>query len=91
MAPAIAAKTVVKKDRADKAAKVREMLTELRDHVETNFDDVGDEFPEEARRIFYGETEAREIYGNATDAEAEEMAEEGLPVGRLPWVKRPNS
>ena len=91
MAPTVAAKSVVKQERSAKAAKLREMLTELRDHVEENFDDVGDEFPEQARRIYYGETEARDIYGNATDEEAEEMVEEGLPVGRLPWVKRQNS
>ncbi len=91
MAPAVAAKSEVKKERETKAAKVRKMLNELRDHVEENFDDVGDQFPEEARRIYYGETEARDIYGNATDEEAEEMVEEGLPVGRLPWPKRPDS
>jgi hypothetical protein len=90
MAPKVAAKSAVKQARAEKVAKMREMLTELRDHVEHNFDDVGDDFPEEARRIYYGETDARDIYGNATDEEAEEMLEEGLPVGRLPWIKRPN-
>lgn len=88
MAPAVAQKSAVKQDRKAKAAKVRKMLDDLRDHVEQNFDDVGNEFPEEARKIYYGETEARDIYGNATDEEAEEMVEEGLPVGRLPWVKR---
>jgi hypothetical protein len=88
MAPAVGVKSAVKQERKAKSAKVREMLTELRDHVEKNFDDVGDEFPEEARRIYYGESEARDIYGNASDDEAEEMAEEGLPVGRLPWIKR---
>ena len=91
MAPAVAAKSAVKQERKAKAAKMREMLTELRDHVEKNFDNVGDEFPEEARKIYYGETEARDIYGNATDEEAEKLLEEGLPVGRLPWIKRPNS
>jgi len=91
MAPAVAAKSAVKKERETKSAKMRKMLTEMRDHVERNFDDVGDQFPEEARRIYYGESEARDIYGNATDDEAEELVEEGVPVGRLPWIKRPNS
>ena len=91
MAPAVAAKSEVKETRKAKAAKVREMLSEVRDHIEKNFDDVGDEFPEEARRIYYGESEARDIYGNASDDEAEELADEGVPVGRVPWVKRPNS
>jgi hypothetical protein len=91
MAPAVAQKNTVKEARAAKAAKVREMLSEVRDHIENNFDDVGDEFPEEARRIYYGETEARDIYGNASDDEAEELADEGVPVGRVPWIKRTNN
>ena len=52
---------------------------------------MGDQFPEEARKIYYGESEARDIYGNASDEEAEDLVEEGVPVGRLPWIKRPNS
>ena len=91
MAPAVTAKSTVKAKRKAEAAKLRKMLTEVRDHVEKNFDDVGDEFPEEARRIYYGESEVRDIYGNASDEEAEDLAEEGVPVGRLPWLKRPNS
>jgi len=91
MAPAVAAKSAVKKERKAAAAKVRKMLGEVRNHIEKNFDDVGDEFPEEARRIYYGETEARDIYGNASEDEAEELADEGVPVGRVPWIKRPNS
>lgn len=91
MAPAITAKSEVKESRAAKAAKMRKMLAEVRNHIEKNFDDVGDEFPEEARRIYYGETEARDIYGNASDDEAEDLADEGVPVGRVPWIKRPNS
>ena len=91
MAPTVTAKSAVKEKRTADAAKLRKMLGEVRDHVEKNFDDVGDEFPEEARRIYYGETEPRDIYGNASDEEAEDLAEEGVPVGRLPWLKRPNS
>lgn len=91
MAPAVTAKSTVKAKRKAEVAKLQKMLTEVRDHVEKNFDDVGDKFPEEARRIYYGESEARDIYGNASDVEAEELAEEGVPVGRLPWIKRPNS
>lgn len=91
MAPAVGAKTAAREARREKAEKMRKMMAEVQDYVETNFDDVGDEFPDEARRIFYGDAEARGIYGNASDEEAEELAEEGLPVGRLPWRKRTDS
>lgn len=93
MAPAIGAKSEVRASRAEKAEqakRLRKMLGKVRDYVEENFDDVGDEFPDEARKIYYGESDERAIYGNASEEEAEELASEGVPVGRLPWVKRPN-
>ncbi|MBO6783948.1 MAG: DUF1178 family protein [Alphaproteobacteria bacterium] len=94
MAPAVGAKSAVRAQRVEKAEaqkKLRKMLGEVRDYVETNFDDVGDEFPDEARKIYYGESEERGIYGNATEEEARELAEEGVPVGKLPWPKRMDS
>ena len=60
------------------------MLRKMREHVEKNFENVGDRFPEEARRIHYGEAEEREIYGQATPEEAQELHDEGVPVGRCP-------
>lgn len=72
------------------APKLREMLAELRQQVEANCDYVGDQFAKEARKIHYGETEERGIYGEATDAEAEALQEEGIEVGRIPWLPRTN-
>lgn len=74
-----------------KAAEMRRMLTELRRHVEENSDYVGDKFAEEARKIHYGETEERNIYGEATDDQAEELTEEGVKIGRIPWLPRTDS
>ena len=91
MAPVVGAKDAVVTDRGEKAAQARElrkMLGKVRDYVETNFDDVADDFTDEARKIYYGETDERPIYGNATDEDARELADEGVPVGKLPWVKR---
>ena len=62
------------------------MLRQLRAHVVANFEDVGTRFPEEARRIHYGESEEREIYGRATLEEAKELLEEGISVRPLPDV-----
>lgn len=73
------------------AAEVMRQLTEVRRTVETNCDYVGDRFAEEARRIHYGETDPRGIYGEATDKEAEELKEEGVTFGRIPWLPRTNS
>ncbi len=61
-----------------------EMLAMLRKLVE-NTEDVGNKFPEEARRIHYKETEARSIRGVASPKEAAALAEEGIAVTQLPF------
>ena len=55
--------------------------------VMANTEDVGDKFPEEARRIHYGETEERGIRGQATAEETEALIEEGIGVLPLPMPK----
>ena len=59
-------------------------LRELRDHVVKNADNVGKKFPEEARKMHYGESESRAIYGEATSEEAKSLVEEGVEVAPLP-------
>src|ERR1700712_3637324 len=49
-----------------------------------NTQDVGPRFAEEARRIHYGETEAKAIRGQATPQEREALADEGIEVFTLP-------
>jgi hypothetical protein len=60
------------------------MARKVREHVEKNFEPVGDRFAEEARKIHYGEADKREIWGSATVADAKELHEEGIPVQPLP-------
>jgi|SRR3954447_20207923 hypothetical protein len=76
---------------AQRRAEVMRDLVELRRKVEENCDYVGDRFAEEARRIHYGEVEERGIYGEATEAETTELKEEGIEVGRIPWIPTTNS
>jgi hypothetical protein len=59
-------------------------LKELRDHVVSNADNVGKKFPEEARKMHYGDIEHRAIYGEASPDEARELIEEGVDVAPLP-------
>ena|ERR1700683_1419464 len=68
-------------------AQLRSALVELRRQVETHCDYVGGQFAEEARRIHYGESDPRGIYGEATAEESRELAEEGVKFGRIPWVQ----
>ncbi|TAL02003.1 MAG: DUF1178 family protein [Rhodospirillaceae bacterium] len=65
-------------------------LTKLRETIEKNFEHVGEKFPEEARRIHYGEAPERAIYGDASLEEAQELVEEGIKVAAIPWPKRRN-
>lgn len=59
-------------------------LEGLREHLKKNAEDVGNNFPEEARKIHYGEAEERSIYGEATPDEAKSLNEEGIPAVPLP-------
>lgn len=70
---------------APSPAQIRKALAELRRQVEANCDYVGDRFAEEARRIHYGEADARGIYGEATADDAKTLAEEGIEFARIPW------
>jgi hypothetical protein len=66
---------------------LRTKLKELRDHLVKNADNVGRKFPEEARRMHYGEIDHRSIYGEASPDEAKALHEEGIefhPLPRLP-------
>ena len=67
-------------------AQLRAALVELRKQVESHCDYVGPQFAEEARRIHYGESDPRGIYGEATQNESRELAEEGIKFGTIPWV-----
>jgi hypothetical protein len=65
---------------------LRQKLKELRDHVTKNANYVGPRFPEEARKIHYGETEHRSIYGEASPDEAKKLHDEGIEFHPLPML-----
>lgn len=69
------------------AAQMKTMLLALRRQVETSCDYVGERFAEEARRIHHGEAEPHGIYGEASEDESRELADEGIEFGRIPWVQ----
>ena len=62
----------------------RTKLKELRDHLTKNADNVGNKFPEEARKMHYGEIEHRSIYGEASPDQAKELHDEGIEFHPLP-------
>jgi hypothetical protein len=65
-------------------AELRTKLKELRDHIVKNADNVGEKFPNEARKMHYGDIEHRPIYGEASPDEAKALIDEGVEVMPLP-------
>ena len=72
-------------------AKAAEAMRALRRKVEDNFDYVGPQFAEEARKIHYGEADSHDIYGETSDEEAKELRDEGVAFTRIPWGPRQDS
>ncbi len=89
MAPAVARREGSRKERL--AAVQQDMaraVLRAREYVEKNFDYVGDKFPEEARKIHYGESQERGIYGEASGKQVKELMDEGVDIAPLPGVKK---
>lgn len=84
----IQARPVSKISKDKQTQTIFELVKELRSFVEANFENVGRNFPEIARAIYYGIEEARGIYGESTLQEMKELAEEGIPVLPLPDIEK---
>jgi len=69
---------------AEPERQLRTMLRALRDHMTASAEHVGTRFPDEARKIHYGEAEGRAIYGEASPDEARALIEEGIEVAAIP-------
>jgi hypothetical protein len=83
MAPAVTTRAKIDDKQA---AMVLKKWREIQSQIEKNFDHVGRQFPEEARKMHYGEAEKRSIYGEATREEAKELHDEGIAVSQVPWL-----
>jgi len=70
---------------------VMSKIAELNQHIASTCDYVGKAFPEEARKMHYGEAEHREIYGEASPKEASELRDEGIAIAAVPWLRRNDS
>lgn len=83
MAPSVAGtkKTVIA---AEERKKRSQFVAGMKKYIQENADYVGKEFPEEARKIHYGEVEERHIYGEASVEEAKALIEEGVDIAALP-------
>ena len=90
MAPNINTKSTSKNGKKKNKKKLAQnnlenQIKKFRKYIEKNTDNVGKNFAEEARKIYYGETKSRPIRGESTEKEVQELAEEGIPFSQLPW------
>ena len=86
MAPNLSMKSNSKNNKRKKT--LASNISKLKKMVEENFDYVGDKFTEEAKKIKYGETKKRSIYGEATFDQTSELIEEGIDILPLPFSSK---
>ena len=84
MAPNLSSKSNIKKTPRLKKAMVND-IKKYKKIIEKNFDYVGDNFTEEAKKMKYGEIDERPIYGEATLEQTKELVDEDIRVVPLPW------
>jgi hypothetical protein len=87
MAPAVSTGRKREKMALAMSAEQRRVMGEIKaltEKMRENADYVGDKFAEEARKIHFGEIEARGIYGEASPDEAKSLAEDGVPFMPIP-------
>ncbi len=72
----------------NKDKNLRKQIKKMKKLIEENTDNVGNNFAEEARKIYYGEKKARPIRGQTTSQEAKDLENEGVPFSTLPWPSR---
>jgi len=92
MAPNISSKSnntkIVKRDQEKVYANYNKKINLLRSEIENNYTYVGKKFPEEARKIHYGEKDDKPIYGEATEKESKELINEGITLVKLPFTAK---
>ena len=89
MAPGIPKKTNTKNGNVianSSSSSISNAIRKIRDEIKKNSDYVGDQFPEEARKIHYNEAEMRSIYGKASKKEITELVDEGIDIIQIPEI-----
>jgi hypothetical protein len=88
MSPNLPAKSQKKSKKVQLEQNIKKQLLNFRRYIEKNCKNVGDNFPQEARNIHYDKKTSKGIYGKATQEEANELLEEGIEVGTIPWINK---
>ena len=89
MAPGIPKKTNTKNSNVianSNSKSINDAIRKIRNEIKKNSEYVGDQFPEEARKIHYNEAEMRSIYGKASKKEITELVDEGIDIIQIPEI-----
>ena len=89
MAPGIPKKTNTKNGNVianSSSSSINNAIRKIRDEIKKNSEYVGDQFPEEARKIHYNEAEMRSIYGKASKKDITELVDEGIDIIQIPEI-----
>ena len=88
MSPNLPVKSQKNSKKVQLEQNVKKQLLNFRRYIEKNCKNVGENFPQEARNIHYDKKTSKGIYGKATQEEANELLEEGIEVGTVPWINK---
>ena len=68
----------------------KDKFLQLRKYLEKNFDYVGKDLSTKARELYYDKKSKKAIYGTTTPEERKELADEGIDLLSIPWIKKDN-
>ena len=88
MSPSIGAKSNKISKKTKKEKSIKKQLLDIRNYVENNCKNVGENFTREARSIHYDKKKSKGIYGKASPEETAELLEEGIEIATIPWVDK---
>ena len=80
----------IKHEAKDNLKKIKKDLIKMRNFIEKNFEFVGDKFSQEVKNIYYDKKKNKNIYGNTTSKQREELKEEGIELSSIPWIEKEN-
>ena len=88
MAPNLFSKSNKRSKRKKSIKNIKKQLIDFRRYIEKNCRNVGSNFPQEARSIYYDKKTSEGIYGKATPEETAELEQEGIEVATIPWIDK---
>ena len=65
-----------------------DIIKMVQEYVKENFENVGNDFADKARAMYYGIEDQKNIYGISTQHEIKDLIEEGISVIPIPQIDK---